>query len=311
MEFMHQLVYLIILLLYLSVSSVPSFAAKTSGGQTEIKASLPEKFYLRIFGYTSPNSLIQVLGIRVFAQGSSDKTGYFLINDVPVSHEAREICITTIDSERRVGFPLCINLPDTNKPREIGPLLLSPTLSLGEATIWQNQKAAASGRTIPNEQVYISFFEVAPESIRDRMAASLQKMFHPTALASDLPILSISSDEKGEFSFNLPSSKAVGYRFYAKSEYKGNPTPKSSTLSFLIGAYANYFLLYIVPWLIFLLILALIIITAIWHERKTHIFTLYYRKVIEKRLKQFEVQRQLLIRHGSYRFQEFLRSHQR
>lgn len=303
--------YLIILLLYLSVSHTGVFAAQTSGAQAEIKARLAEKFNLRIFGYTAPSALVQVLGIRVFAQGSSDKTGYFLINDVPVSGEAKEICITTIDSERRVGFPLCISLPDTNKPKEIGPLLLSPTLSLSEGTIWQNQKAAASGRTIPNETVYVSFFEVLPASISDRVAARLQKIFHPTALAFDLPLLAISSDEKGAFSFNLPSSKAVGYRLYAKSEYKGNPTPKSSTLSFLIGAYASYFLLYILPWLVFLIILALVVAAMIWYERKTHVFSFYAEQFTEKKLRPIGVQLRLQLRHGSYRFREFLKSYRK
>lgn len=303
--------YLTILLLYLSISTSASFAKpRESGGKTEIKASLPEKFYLRIFGYTSPNSLVQVLGIRVFAQGSSDKTGYFLINDVPVSREAKEICVTTIDSERRVGFPLCISLPDTDKPREIGPLLLSPTLSLSEGIIWQNQEAGASGRTIPNETVHVSFFEVAPESITDRVVASLRGGI-PEAHAADLPLLAISSDEKGAFSFNLPSSKALGYRFYVKSEYKGNPTPKSQTLAFLIGAYASYFLLYILPWLIFLIILVLVASALIWYERKTHVFAFYYLRVIEKKLKLLEVQLHLRLRHGSYKLREWWQSYRK
>lgn len=308
---MKKYIYLITLLLYLSISPFPAGAAQTSGAQAEIKARLAEKFYLRIFGYTAPNALVQVLGIRVFAQGSSDTTGYFLINDVPVSNEAKEICITTIDSERRVGFPLCISLPVTNKPREIGPLLLSPTLSLSEGIIWQNQEAGASGRTIPNETVHVSFFEVAPESITDHVAASLRGRMSGEVHAADLPVLAISSDEKGAFSFNLPSSKALGYRFYVKSEYKGNPTPKSQTLAFLIGAFASYFLLYILPWIIFLILFALMVTALIWYERKTHVFAFYYRYIIEKKLRPFEVQLHLRLRHGSYKLRDWWRQHQK
>src|SRR3989338_961910 len=138
---MRKLIYLIILLQYIIVSyfvgmGQPRFnrgqveACVQSGVKTEVKAEIAGKFSLLLFGYTSADSLVQVLGVRTYAQGTSDRTGYFLFKDISIALEAKEICISAIDTERRSSFPLCIALPNTLKPTEIGPLLLSPTLSL-------------------------------------------------------------------------------------------------------------------------------------------------------------------------------------
>ena len=219
-----------IFLLHLSTSFFPNevFAAlKQSGAKTEVRGRIPEKTYVRIFGYTSPNSIVQVTGIRVFAQAISQLEGYFVIYDVPISREAKEICVHTIDVERRIGFPLCIGLPDLDKPTEIGPLLLAPTLSLSSGAFWQNDRAYATGRTIPNQEVIVSFFEVPPDSIPSLLAVKIDRLLFPKAIAVDLPLLSARSDSRGNFSFNVPTAYSTGYRLFAKAFSLSRPTFKS------------------------------------------------------------------------------------
>ena len=205
---MRKLIYLIILLQYLIISYFVGIsqveAGVQSGVKTEVKAEIAGKFSLRLFGYTSADSLVQVLGVRTYAQGTSDRTGYFLFKDITIASEAKEICISAIDTERRSSFPLCIALPNTVKPTEIGPLLLSPTLSLSEANIWQNQQAGLSGMTIPESEVIISFFEVSDSDTQRAgpvaAASAFSFPFIPSVFAAEVPILTAKADRKGRYS---------------------------------------------------------------------------------------------------------------
>lgn len=304
--------YLITILIYLYISITASpVAALESGAKTEIKALIPAKTFLRIFGYTAPNALVQATSIRVFAQTSSDRTGYFQINELPVSEQAKELCLTTIDAQRRTGFPLCINIPETDLPAEIGPLLLSPTLSLSIPIIWQNQTAYLSGQTIPETEVVVSFFEVPVTNLAFNLTSRLSKLVRFQAWAFDLPILTTTSDTKGNYSTNLPSSKAVGYRVFTKAVYKNSPTPKSQTLIFSIGAIINYFYRYILPWILFILMIILASSWTVAYEVKTKKGRVALRRFNEKRLKPFAVRAALSLRRIWYNLREWWRSRQR
>lgn len=321
---MRKILYLIILLQYIIVSYFVGIsqveAGVQSGTKTEVKAEIAGKFSLRLFGYTSADSLVQVLGVRTYAQGTSDRSGYFLFKDISVAKEAREICISAIDTERRSSFPLCIALPDTVKPAEIGPLLLSPTLSLSEANIWQNQQAGLSGMTIPESEVTVSFFEVSDaaearvghgvqENAGPAASASLFSLV-PKAFAAEVPVLTTKADRKGRFSVNLPSSRSQTYRVFAKAIYKDSPTPKSQTLTFDIGAITDYFVQFVLPYLILYLIIVVLLIILIyyaWTNKRIRAYLKrWYRRFIEKRLTPFAVRRYLLLKRLLYNFRQWL-----
>jgi len=313
-----SLIYLFTTLILLSVSSVGTVeAAYQSGAGTKVEASIPAKVDIRIYGYTAPNALVQATSIRVFAQVSSDKTGYFLIDPLPVSQEAKEICLTTIDSEQRHGFPLCVNLPETDKPIEIGPLLLAPTLSLSNASLVQNQnlQSAAGGTTLPNAEVEISFFENAVSATPGESFGYhwdvLTALLIPAAEAKSVPRLTTTTDQKGNFSINLPTNKAMTFRVFAKAFYDKLPTPKSTTLTFSVSSYANWWLANILP-KIFLFALFLICLSALsWYEVKTQKGRLFLAQISEKRLKPFGVRTGLTLRRIWYNLQGYLRSRQK
>lgn len=302
--------YLITVLIVLSISSHPyAHAVNQSGRKTQVTATIPSRYFLRLFGYTAPNAIVQASGVRTFAQVSSDAKGYFLIDPLPVAFEAKEICVMTIDAERRTGFPFCIALPDTDKPTEIGPVLLSPTLSLSKGAFWQREVAGASGQTIPDAKVDISFFEIpiAP-SIRQVLIHTLAGLFNPTAQAAGIPLLGTVSDTKGNFSVNLPSWKASGYRIFVKAFYNQAPTLKSQTLSFTVNPYAEYWWKYIAPKIILFLLLTLILSFIVYWERRTKKIRLALARFSEKRLKPFEVRLHLQLQRLMYNLREYLRS---
>lgn len=315
--------YLIIILLLLSISFHPfhSVYALQSAGQSKISAVIPAKTSIRIFGFTSPDSTVQVTAIRVFGQTTSDKTGYFELREVAISSEALEICVNTIDSDKRTGFPFCLpaqtglptqtGLPDNLNVSEIGPLLLSPTFSLSATNIWQNQKVYAEGKTIPNQPVEVSFFEIAPKTLSQKISNYIAILFNNQALAADLPILSTTSQRNGSFSFNLPTSRAIAYRVFIKAAYKDKPTLKSQTLTYAIGSNFGYFMTYILPWFMLIMTLLMLASSTYAYDVKTHRIRKFMGKFIEKRWKPYVIRLNLRSRRLRYNFREYLRSHRR
>ncbi len=295
--------YLFITLLLLSTSSVAA-AKSQSGAATEVKASIPSKVDIRIFGYTAPNSLVQAESIRVFAQVSSDKSGYYIIDPLPVSTQAKEICLTTIDSEKRSGFPVCISMPDITKATEIGPVLLSPTLSLSSNSFIQSskQQSSAFGKSLADAQLEISFFE--------NSALSLTGIFIPTVEAKTIAKITTKTDETGSYSINLPAEKVATYRLFARAFYENAPTPNSQILGYSVISYTNYWLKNILPRLILLLLFFILLGIAVWYEKKTKKGRVFLAYFSERQLKPFGVRSRLTLRRIWYNCRGYLRKDQ-
>ena len=303
-------IYLITTLMFLFISASPTLAKGVeSGAKTTVKATIPYETDIRIYGYTSSYSLVQAESYRVFAQTTSEGDGYFLFNAIPISAEAKEICLTTIDSEKRIGLPLCIKIPSSSTPSEVGPLLLAPTISLSSGLpILEQQKIAALGKAIPNTEVVVSFFEIPKNTLVSHISSFLADIFTPSVEAADLPRISIKSDKKGNFSINLPTYKPVGFRVFAKAFYREQPSIKSQTLSFGINSIFEFWLRYIFPIFILLLLLICAIILFAIYERKTHKGKALLAVFIESRLKPFAVRKYLRLRRLCYNCQQYLRS---
>lgn len=316
---MTKYLYLIIILVLLSISTTATVkAAGQSGAKTSVAVNIPSRVDIRVYGYTAPNAIVQATSIRVFAQVSSDKTGYFIIDPLPVSTQAKEVCLTTIDSEQRYGFPLCVSLPDTNKPTEIGPLLLSPTISLSNGNLIQTQSAQsqASGLTLPNADVEISFFSVNStpgESFGYHwgvLTARLGKLLIPQVEAKSIPKITTKTDKNGNYSINLPANQPVSFRVFAKAFYENLPTPKSQTLSYNVSSYTNWWLSNILPKLILCLLLLILTIYFIWFEAKTKKLRLLWGEFNERQLKPAVVRMNLTLRRIRYNLRDYWQSRQ-
>ncbi|MBI2616693.1 hypothetical protein HYW55_01005 [Candidatus Gottesmanbacteria bacterium] len=275
-------------LLFINISNTPQVWAVELKDSSTTQALIPIKTTLHVFGYTAPYSIVQATGIRVFAQTSSDRIGYFEIAQLPLSYETVDICLSTIDGLGRVGFPLCIKAPDENEPTDIGPLLLSPTISLSAGIIWERQQVSATGQTIPNSQVEISFFEATPDELVGK--------FVKEAYAFGLPLLTGKSDSRGYYSVNLPTVKSSQFRVFTKSFYYGLPSPKSHTLSFSVGWIIYYWLLYIFPKLMLILLVTVGMAYLVYREKKTRSIRIWAVYFNETRLIPFEIRTRLQLK---------------
>lgn len=307
---MTKYIYHIIILIYLYISYFPQpvLAVFQTSRKTEIYANIPAKTYFRVYGYTAPYSKVYADSVRVFGKTISDIDGYFEFEKLPVSEEAKEICLITIDGENRSGFPVCVIIPGNDATDEIGPIILSPTLSVSNNLIWQGEQAQISGRTIPSAKVIISYFESPGDFLSRLLDSSMAVVLPRVVEAKQVPLLSVSSDRKGNFSVNLPTSKASLFRVFSKAIFNNEaPSSKSITLSFLVGSFWVFWIRFVLPKLLLILILLIILVYAVIYEkrnRKLHAYLVYLN---EMRLQPFAVRTRLKLRRLWYNYQDYLR----
>lgn len=174
------------------------------------------KSYLSIYGYGPVNSEVTLRGFGISERTISDKTGLFRFGAVyNFTYTYPELCMQAVDAEKRVTQPTCIPpLPnDSLVPLEVGPVLLSPTISLSSNKIITGEDSYLSGKTTPNTEVNIYL-------------AGNKGYF--------LPVLGISSNGEGEFDINMPTSDIAEYKVFASTKFADNFSAKSNTLKFVV-----------------------------------------------------------------------------
>lgn len=184
--------------------------------------------YLSVYGYGPVNSEVNLKGFAVSEKTVSDETGLFRFSSVyNFSYIYPELCIQAVDNKNRVTQPTCIPpLPNNSIiPLEVGPILLSPTLSLTDSKIVEGGESYLNGKTTPDTDVFIYL-------ARDQKKELLS--FIPTVEAYNLPILNIVSNERGEFDINMPTSDTASYKVFASTKFGGNLSAKSNTLQFAV-----------------------------------------------------------------------------
>lgn len=207
---------LLLLLLFTLLFPQPLFATK----DVNISAYIGSH-QVTIYGYGQPNSTIELTSPRVYASVYSDDSGYFIFDRTILPVDPSELCLSAIDDSNRRSLPVCIPPPPPNNElTDIGPILLSPTLTLDKDRIKPNSTSIASGQSIPNSPVNIYLYQVDSQSF----------VFPKSVQAFSLPIFSTITDSLGNYSFNLPTAYSSNYRLYSTVIYKNDPSPKSNTL---------------------------------------------------------------------------------
>lgn len=223
-----------------------------------ISARIPSNT-ITLFGYTSPNSKVELSNAKTFATTYSQDNGYFVFDSITIPRRSQDLCLSAQDESNRYTHPVCISEPPlTNSYTEIGPILLSPTISLDI----KNQYS--SGQSIPNSTINIYLYqESSPFSVVKKVEAF------------SLPVLTTQSDAEGNYSLNLPNTVATNYRIFATTQYLENNSPKSNTLLYHPSSYFHTFLL-VIPLLVTLFCLYFLL------KRKTKRFlpVLYYNSSI-------------------------------
>jgi hypothetical protein len=244
-----------------------------SSSNTTITATIGEN-RVTIYGYTSPNSKVELSNSEVFDITYSDDTGYFSFDKILLPKvEIPDLCLTSFDNDSRSTTPTCFPAPPlTNYHTDIGPILLPPTITLEESNINPNSTVFTSGQSIPNSQVSLSFYKVNDSAQAFSLFPDLIAFIKPhPALAYSLPSVTATTDNVGNFSLNLPTAYASNYRLYATTKFDNNYSPKSNTLIYILPSLfylflqQHHYLILLVP----SILLALIILFFFLSRKKT------------------------------------------
>lgn len=183
---------------------------------------------ITIYGFGPANSKTNLKGFGVSEETVSDETGLFIFNRIySLTSTYPELCIQAIDDLGRVTQPTCIpSLPGDNLiPLEVGPILLSPTVSLTKNRVVEGQEAILTGKTTPNTLVNLF--------VSKRSGLSTLN-FVPEVNAYSLPVVNTRSDDEGKFEIGLPTGTEAEYRMFASTKYGENLSAKSNTLTFAV-----------------------------------------------------------------------------
>lgn len=204
---------------------------------------------LQLYGYTSPFADVGLLAYPgVTTRTFSSETGYFEFNGVFIVPQTREICLWAIDREKRTTNPVCIPSPGINFTQgKIGPVILPPSVSVESGSFLANQTVAATGESLPDRTIRVSFFRGNP-TLLTKLTTVI-----PQALAVALPTYTIQTDKNGYYSFNLPSGTANTFRIFTQTNFNNSPSPKSNTLTFRVLTLFEWIILQLLLFLKFLL----------------------------------------------------------
>jgi len=224
----------------------------------KVSANIPAST-VTIFGYTSPNSRVELSSAKAFAVTYSQNNGYYIFDRINLPRHSQDLCLTSLDESNRLNNPTCISEPPIyNNFTSIGPILLSPTITLD----LQNQYS--SGQSIPNSTIKLYLYQ------QDFPFSFIKKVE-----AFSIPVIETQSDADGNYSLNLPSTVATNYRIFSTAIHLNANSPKSNTLLYR----PNYF----IPLLYLLIPLFIIIISLFFifkKARRRFLPALIYNKTI-------------------------------
>ncbi len=234
---------LLVLGLFISSSLVIAFAlwSKISHNQSyasikPIQASVGVdafigEFQFSLFGYTSPKALVTIEGMGIYDQTSADVRGYFEFHNRFSPLSPREACLSAKDQFGRITSPTCIPPFPIRYNANIGPVLLPPTVSLNSANYYQGDEVKLSGQSIPNTEVTFSTFIDEKKSFTQYLSSIISPK---PVEAFTFPQLTSKSDEKGNFSLSIPSSRPEFFRLFAQTSYDNSQSPESIKLNIKI-----------------------------------------------------------------------------
>ncbi len=239
----------LLLILFLFVPTSTQAVDYKGTASTTVTASITEN-RVTIFGYTSPNSRVELSSPKVFAVTYSNTDGYFIFDKSILPRNPSDLCLISYDNHDRITSPTCIPAPPPyNNHTDIGPILLPPTISLENNQIDPNSTVISSGQAIPSSTVSINFYKVNDKG----------QSFIKETQAYSIPTITVSTDIFGNYSLNLPTAYSSDYRLYASTKFNDNYSPKSNTLIYFLPSFFSLFLqkypflYYLVPILVIIL----------------------------------------------------------
>lgn len=259
--FLNLLLFLVALVL---TSSTPVYALTKVSHTVTVTATVGEP-KLTLFGYTSPSALVNLSGIGVASQTIADQTGYFyfdrvflplpterMINETQKELAYPELYLQAIDTNNRASSPVILpTLPIGPYEISVGPILISPTITVEKGSYLPGEQIVASGQTMPETEVTIYLANDQQNSPLDWLfkLSPFSFLNPPKAYAYFIPKYQIISNKNGSFEFNLPNNLTKGnisWKVFASSTFLESPSPKSNSLSFSILSFWQWIWMQIV-----------------------------------------------------------------
>ena len=184
------------------------------------------EFRFSLYGYTSPLALVTFEGLGIFDQTTADDKGYFQFNNRFSPFSKREACLSSKDQFGRLSSPVCLPPFPVDYNVTIGPVIISPTVSLNKTDFFLGDQVVLSGQAIPNSEVNLAIFN---ENEGKYSFPSFS--FIKPVEAFTFPKITSKSDNMGNFSINLPSSSPEKYRLFAQVNYIKSISPNSVKLN--------------------------------------------------------------------------------
>ena len=234
-------------------SEQPGIVAGIKSQSTNIENSVSiGEFKFSLFGYTSPFALVTFEGMGIFDQTTADGEGYFQFNNRFSPFSKREACLSSKDQFGRLSSPVCLPPFPVDYNVSIGPVIMPPTVSLDKKDYFMGDQVMLSGQAVPNTEVKLSVFgdnknkfEARSTKIETNSNFKIRILkiisdfgfrissfaFIKPVEAFTFPELTAKSDDKGNFSVNLPSSNPEKFRLFAQTDFKKSISPNSVKLS--------------------------------------------------------------------------------
>lgn len=199
-----------------------------------ISATIGTTTAMTIYGYAPASSFVSLTGSGISTEKQANTSGYFSFDQISTSNtsdEYSELCLIAYIGKYSTQ-PTCLPpLPAGNNVYNIGPVILSPIISIQKNVFPKDTQVALQGTTTPNTTVYVHLAE------SDRKLALVSRV-----LAYNLPKYEVTSNSLGKFEFNLPSNMVAKWKVYASTIYLSGVSPKSNTLSFVVESNVLYYL---------------------------------------------------------------------
>lgn len=219
--YLYSSIYLLVLLiltlygLLTRLQSPPHVTARERiiTADMSVSATIGVGKIIKIFGYTSPKSLVQVSHNQLRNHTYADDTGYFeLVDFLPL--EVKGLCIYAQDQLGRTTQPVCLPTLDLSHSDKIGPVLLPPTISLAQNIYHTADEIIISGQTIPQSQVYLSSFIEKPQAKG----------------GFSIPPVETRADSLGNYSLSTKPNSNDSYRLFVRTDYLDQLSPLSNKL---------------------------------------------------------------------------------
>lgn len=176
---------------------------------------------LTIFGYATKYALVFLESNSNLGTTVAKEDGEFRFSNISVPKDTREICLSYTDRFGNNSATTCIPFSESYYGYSIGPVVLSPTITLVESIKDLGEEIIVRGASIPNQPVRLYSFS-------DKIA-TFTSFLSPRKVYAIPPIETV-ADESGQYEYAIKTEDAQEIRLYTASSLDDLSSDKSTAL---------------------------------------------------------------------------------